>query len=111
MTNETVKKVNALKLWFLWRMQRISWTAHVTNEALLKQTCQVSQLLNTIKNRQLQFLGHSMRKEDLEQTSITGRINGNRAWGRQRYNYLDQLKTSTKFNSEELFHFVKDRRK
>ena len=55
MTNETIKKVNALELWFLRRMQRISWTAHVTNETVLKQTCQVGQLLNTIKNRQLQF--------------------------------------------------------
>ena len=55
MTNETITKVNALKLWFLRRMQRISWTAHVTNETVLNQTCQVRQLLNTIKNRQLQF--------------------------------------------------------
>ena len=31
LTNKTIKKVNALKLWFLRRMQRISWTAHVTN--------------------------------------------------------------------------------
>ena len=55
MTNETIKKVNALELWFLRRMQRISWSARVTNKTVLKQTCQVRQLLNTIKNRQLQF--------------------------------------------------------
>ena len=51
MTIETTKKVNALKLWYLRRMQRILWTAHVTNETVLKQTCQVRQRLNTIKNR------------------------------------------------------------
>ena len=39
-TNETIKKVNALELWFLRRMQRISWTAHVTYETVQKQTCQ-----------------------------------------------------------------------
>ena len=111
MTKETIKKVNALELWFLRRMQRISWTAHVTNETVLKQTCQVGQLLNAIKNRQLQFFGHIMRQENLEQISITGRINGKRARGRQKYNYLDQLKTYTKLNTEELLHFVKDRRK
>ena len=54
-TNETIKKVNALELWFLRRMQRISWVAHDTNETVLKQTFQVRQLLNTIKSRQLQF--------------------------------------------------------
>ena len=52
-----------------------------------------------------------MRQENLEQTSITGRINGKRARDRQKYNYLDQLKTYTKLNTEELLHFVKDRRK
>ena len=111
MTNETIKKVNALELWFLRRMQRISWTACVTNETVLKQTCQVRQLLNTIKNRQLQFFEHIMTQENLEQTLITGCINEKRARGRQRYNYLDQLKTYTKLNTEELLHFVKDRRK
>ena len=90
MTNETIKKVNALELCFLRRMQRISWTAHVSNKTVLKQTCQVRQLLNTIKNRQLHFFGHIMRQENLEQTSITGRIDGKRARNRQRYNYLDQ---------------------
>ena len=52
-----------------------------------------------------------MRQENLEQTSITGRINEKQTQGRQRYNYLDQLKTYTKLNTEELLHFVRDRRK
>ena len=52
-----------------------------------------------------------MRQENLEQTSITGRINGRRVPGHQRYNYLDQLKTYTKLNTDELLHFVKNRRK
>ena len=101
MTNETIKKVNALKLWFLQQMQRISWTTHITNETVLKQSCQVRQLLNTIKNRQLQFFGHITRQENLVQTSITGHINGKPARGHQRYNYLDQLKTYTKLNTED----------
>ena len=41
-----------------------------------------------------------MRQENLEQTLIIGRINGKRARGRQRYNYLDQLKTCTELNTE-----------
>ena len=51
-----------------------------------------------------------MRQENLEHTSITGRINGKRARGRQRYSYLDQLKKYTKLKTE-LLNFVKDRRK
>ena len=52
-----------------------------------------------------------MRQENLEQISIAGRVNGKRARGRQRYNYLDQLITYAKLNTKELLHFVKDRRK
>ena len=52
-----------------------------------------------------------MRQENLEQTSITGRINGKQARHRKRYNYLDQLKTYTKLNTKELLQLVKDRRK
>ena len=96
-------------------MQRISWTSHVTNETVLKQTCQVRQLINTIKNRQLQFFGHTMRQENLEQISITEHIKGKRARGRERYKYLDQLKAYKKptedAHTEELLHFVKDRKK
>ena len=111
MTNKTIKKVKALEVWFLRRMQRISWTAHVTNETVLKQTCQVRQLLKTIKNRQLQFFGHIMRQKNLEKISIIGRINGKCARGRQRYKYLDQLKAYTKLKTEDRVHSVKDRRK
>ena len=49
-----------------------------------------------------------MRQENLEQTSITGRINGKRARGPQRYNYLDQLKTYTKLNTEELLSKIEE---
>ena len=52
-----------------------------------------------------------MTQENLQQISITGHINGKQARGRQRYNYLDQLKTYTKLNTKELLHFVKDRKK
>ena len=62
MTNETINKVNALELWFLRRMQRISWTAHVTNETVLKQTWQVRQLLSFLTQPKIDscnFLGIS----------------------------------------------------
>ena len=82
-TNETIKKVDTLKLWLLRRMQHISWIAHFTNESVSKQTCPVRQLLNTI---QLQFFRHITRQENPEQISIIGRVDENQARGRQRCN-------------------------
>ena len=49
-----------------------------------------------------------MTQENLEQTSITGRINRKRATDPQRYNYLDQLKTYTKLNTEELLSKIEE---
>ena len=40
-----------------------------------------------------------MRQENLKQISTIERINGKRAWGCQKYNYLDQLKAYTKHNT------------
>ena len=38
--------------------------------------------MNTIRKRQLQFLGHVMRKEGLDNLAIKGRIDGTRSGGR-----------------------------
>ena len=48
-------------------------------------------LLRTIRKRQLEFLGHVMRKEELENLSVTGKINGKRSRGRQRLTYIARI--------------------
>ena len=45
----------------------------------------------TVRERQLRFIGHVMREDDLEKIVITGRIEGTRARGRQRMKYMDSL--------------------
>jgi len=85
------KKINAFEMWAFRKMQRISWTTRTTNEAVLRQVNQGRNLLNNIKCRQARFLGHVMRKGKLEHLSLTGKIDGKRARGRQRRKYLEQL--------------------
>jgi len=43
------------------------------------------------KNRQLVFLGHLLRKHGLENSVVTGKIDGRRAKVRQRLKYLDSF--------------------
>ena len=69
---------------------RILWTDHLTNEVLRKAKTERS-LIKTIRKRQLQFLGHIMRKEGLENLMLTGYIDGKRDKGRQRQTYLGSL--------------------
>ena len=45
----------------------------------------------TIRKRQLKFLGHVMRKEGLENLVLTGKIEGSRGRGRPRETYMSSL--------------------
>ena len=58
------------------------------NLVLLKAGTQRS-LLKVITSRQIRFLGHVLRKNELEAIVLTGNIEGKRARGRQRKMFLD----------------------
>lgn len=88
------EKLQAFEMWCYRRMQRISWTAHMTNENVLHQIQQERSLMKEITMRQMKFLGHSIRKQGLEQLAVSGRINGRRARGRQRKTYLQQFSST-----------------
>ena len=48
-------------------------------------------LMNTIRQRQLNFLGHVMKRRGLENLLVTGKVEGRRARGRQRLKYLEWI--------------------
>ena len=94
-SNRMTSKINSFEMWCFRRMQRISWMARKTNEAVLHQVNQNKSLLKNIKIRQYKFLGHINRKLKLEHLSLTGKIIGKRAPGKQRQTYLTQFNKNT----------------
>ena len=58
-------RLAATELWFLRRIQNISWIKHITNKEVLQRSRQQRQLLDVIIRRQLQFLGHILRSKML----------------------------------------------
>ena len=96
-SNRMASKINSFKMWCFRRMQRISWMARKTNEDVLHQVNQNNSLLKNIKIRQYKFLGHINRKLKLEHLSLslTGKIIGKRAPGKQRQTYLIQFNKNT----------------
>ena len=70
-------------MWFLRRMQRISYTEHVTNVEVLRRANTKRKLLSEMVNRHV-FFGPVMRKEEKENLVTTGYVEGMRARGRQR---------------------------
>ena len=70
---------------------RISWTDRVTNEEVLERVGQRRALLGAIRKRQLEFLGHVIRREKIEHLCLRGMIEGRRSRGRQRKKFLDSF--------------------
>ena len=84
-------RLQAVEIWFLRRIFRISWTDHVINEEVLRKAGKERSLMKFIRKRQLQFFQHIMKKEGLENLKITGKIEGKRRRGRQQLTYLESL--------------------
>jgi len=75
------------RMWFYRRLRQISYSKHITNTEVLNRVQQDRQLLNMIGKRQLKFLGHVIRKNNLEDLSLSGRFEGKRPRDRQRITY------------------------
>ena len=60
------KALEAAEMWFFRRFLRIPRTAHQTNVSVLQGMGQERKLLCCIEQSLLKFLGHVMRKGELE---------------------------------------------
>jgi hypothetical protein len=60
-------------------MLKISWTDMVSNTAVLCHANTDRKFMWNILSRQLRFVGHVLRKEKLEEITVTGHIEGKRS--------------------------------
>ena len=60
---------------------------------------QERQLLRTIKERQTRFTGHIIRKGELEDLILAGKVQGKKARGGQRLLFLNQVMENTGLTS------------
>ena len=90
---QTQRRLEAVEMWFLRRMLRISWTANKTNKMVSKEAETNRSLVQNIRKQQATFFGHVMRGEGLEHFLTTGKLDRKRSKGRQRENMLDSMKS------------------
>ena len=90
------KCLEATKLWLIRIMLKIAWTDKVSNERVSTIANIKRELLQTIKNKKMTFLGHIMRRKGIENLSLSGKIEGKRARGRQRMMCLSNIREWTK---------------
>ena len=66
---EHINKLQAFEMWCYRRMLRISWMERKTNIEILQEIGKEYEVINTIKARKLQYLGHIMRGQRYEMKS------------------------------------------
>ena len=76
------KKLDTFETWLYRRMLRISWKDMVTNEEVYRQMNIKQSLLVDIVRRHMSFLGHVLRKEEIEHLVVTSFVDGKRVRGR-----------------------------
>ena len=95
-------------------MMRIPWTDKVRNEEVLQRAGTGMKLILEIRTKQMRFLGHVMRKDALENLTLTGKIEGKRSRGQQWSLWMANLDESigergVKYQEVALFEKARDR--
>ena len=81
---EDIRRLEALEMWVWRRMEKISWTHKVTNEEVLGRIGTDRQLINSLRSRKRNWIGHVLRGEGFLKEVIEGRTEGKRIRGRPR---------------------------
>ena len=69
MTKQTSTSIEAMEMWFLRRMLRVSWTEKRTNLEILNTASSTRKLMNNIKRRQAEFLVNRKDRRKKKQRS------------------------------------------
>ena len=81
------RRLDAVEMWLLRRMLRVSWTARLTKERAMEMAGVRRELPGAARKRQLDFLGDLLRHDCLEKDVFLGKIEGRRARSRQRLKF------------------------
>lgn len=85
MVNRKIQeKLEAAEMRLWRRILKIPRTARRTNEDVLRQVGVVREMMTTIR-REMRFLGHVMRRNEMEAMVLTGMVEGRRARGQQKF--------------------------
>ena len=92
LTAELEKRRQAFEMRCYRRILNISYTDHVTNEKIRRNT---QELLTLVKKRKLRWFGPVSRSSGLAKAILQGTVKGKRKRGRQKKRWEDKIKEWT----------------
>ena len=106
------ERLEAAEIGFLRRTLGISWLDRMSNETVLRKADTRRELIKMITVRQMRFLSHVNRKEELEYLALTGKIAGKRVRGRQKMIFMNSIirRMGGSWTACEVLQTSKDRR-
>ena len=104
------RRIDAFELCCWRRLLRVSWTARISNQSILKEFSPGISLEGMMLKLKLQYFGHLMRRVDsLEKTLMLGGIGGRRRRGRQRMRWLGSITDLMDLSLSEFQELVMNR--
>ena len=95
------KYLESFEMWCRRRMEKISWTDHVRNEEVFLRDNEQRNILQEIRKRKANWIGHILRRNCLLKQVIEGKIKGEmevtRRRGRRRKKLQDDLKERRRY--------------